>query len=232
MKVIHADSALLVLDKPAGLLSVPGRGEDKQDCLSARVQAIYADALIVHRLDMATSGLMLMARGASAQRNLSQAFASRDVVKRYCAIVSGRMPPLPENVWGVIDLPIILDWPNRPRRMIDAQAGKPSVTRWQVAGLGAGVDVPGAAQPYAAGAVETYDRSTPFTRVTLEPVTGRSHQLRVHLAAIGHPILGDNLYAPPEGQVRASRLLLHACSLGLVHPVSGRPMQFTSPVPF
>jgi len=222
VKVLHADSALLVLDKPAGLLSVPGRGEDKQDCLSARVQAIYPDALIVHRLDMATSGLMVMARGAPAQRRLSEAFASRDVTKRYCAIVSGQMTP-PPDAWGVIDLPIIVDWPNRPRRIIDMQTGKPSVTRWQVAS---------ADTESAAKATATVDRSAPFTRVMLEPVTGRSHQLRVHLAAVGHPILGDSLYAPPEDQARAGRLLLHACSLSLVHPVSGDRMRFTSMVPF
>ncbi len=223
MKVIHADSALLVLDKPAGLLSVPGRGEDKQDCLSARAQAIYPDALIVHRLDMATSGVMLMARGAQAQRSLSQAFASRDVTKRYCAIVSGQMIP-PPDAWGVIDLPIIVDWTNRPRRMVDAQTGKHSVTRWQVAGPSAESD--------ACNAVQTFDRSAPVTRVMLEPVTGRSHQLRVHLAAVGHPILGDNLYAPAEDQARSSRLLLHACSLSLAHPVHGERMQFTSAIPF
>ncbi len=223
MKVLYADSALLVLDKPAGLLSVPGRGEDKQDCLSARAQALYPDALIVHRLDMATSGLILMARGAQAQRGLSQAFASRDVTKRYCAIVSGQMTP-PPDAWGVIDLPIIVDWPNRPRRMIDAQAGKPSMTRWQVASPETGSD--------AMAATATFDRSAPFTRVILEPITGRSHQLRVHLAAVGHPILGDSLYAPPEGQARASRLLLHACSIGLAHPVRGERMQFASEIPF
>ncbi len=231
MKVLYADNALLVLDKPAGLLSVPGRGEDKQDCLSARVQAIYPDALIVHRLDMATSGLMLMARGAFAQRSLSHAFASRDVTKRYGAIVSGQMTP-PADEWGVIDLPIIVDWPNRPRRIIDVQTGKPSVTRWQIANPDAGSVAAGVTPSVGVAALVSFDCSGPFTRVMLEPITGRSHQLRVHLAAVGHSILGDPLYAPPQDQARASRLLLHACSLGLAHPVTGEWTQFTSDIPF
>ena len=139
ISVIFEDSALLVLDKPSGLLSVPGKGEGKQDCLSARVQARYPDARVVHRLDTATSGLMVMARGAQAQRILSMAFASRDVVKRYCAVVSGHLAsaePSAPNTWGVIDLPIAADWPGRPLRIVDAERGKPSVTRWRHAGAG------------------------------------------------------------------------------------------------
>ena len=207
---LYADDTLLVFDKPSSLLAVPGRGADKQDCLSARVQACYPDALIVHRLDMATSGLMVMARGAAVQRALSQAFAAREVMKRYIAVVSGRLEAPPEG-WGIIDLPIIVDWPNRPLRMVDHQIGKPSLTRWRVLG---------------------YDETGTCTRVELEPVTGRSHQLRVHLRALGHPILGDALYAPPDVQARASRLLLHAGSLGFAHPVTGEALTFESPVPF
>ena len=208
--VIYADDALLVVDKPGGLLAVPGRGADKQDCLSARVQARYPDALIVHRLDMATSGLMVMARGAAAQRDLSKAFAAREVQKRYIAVVAGRMeaPPLG---WGIIDLPIIVDWPNRPLRIVDHQLGKPSLTRWRV--------------------LETNEAGT-STRVELEPITGRSHQLRVHLRELGHPILGDTLYAPPEVQAMAGRLLLHAWSLRFTHPVSGEELAFERPAPF
>ena len=215
ISVIFEDGALLVLDKPAALLSVPGKGEGKQDCLSARVQARFPDALVVHRLDMATSGLMVMARGAQSQRILSMAFASREVVKRYCAIVSGSLAsaePDAPDVWGVIDLPIAADWPNRPLRTIDAVNGKPSVTRWRLARDG-GSD---------------FDRSAPFTRLELEPLTGRSHQLRVHMAALGHPILGDMLYAPPPVQARSNRLLLHACALSLAHPLTGKPMAFIS----
>ena len=234
VEVVYEDHALLVLNKPSGLLSVPGRGDDKQDCLSARAQARYADALVVHRLDMATSGLMLMARGHAAQRTLSDAFASRNVHKRYVAVVAGELLQIDAtaeampNGWAVIDLPIALDWPNRPRRIIDAERGKPSVTRWRVTCGAMGV----AGEPLPAEALIPFDRSAPFTRLELAPVTGRSHQLRVHLAALGHPILGDMLYAPPPLQARASRLLLHASVLVLAHPVTGQPMRFDSKVPF
>jgi len=207
---LYADATLLVFDKPSGLLAVPGRGADKQDCLAARVQARYPDALIVHRLDMATSGLMLMARGAAAQRELSKAFAAREVNKRYIAVVAGHLEAPPQG-WGMIDLPIIVDWPNRPLRIVDHQVGKPSLTRWRVLG---------------------YDATGAHTRVELEPITGRSHQLRVHLRELGHPILGDALYAPPGVQALAKRLLLHAWSLRLVHPVTGEGLVFERPAPF
>lgn len=205
----YADDTLLVLDKPSGLLAVPGRGADKQDCLSARVQAHFPDALIVHRLDMATSGLMVMARGPAVQRALSMAFAARAVEKRYIAVVAGRMQP-PAEAWGVIDLPILVDWPNRPLRIVDHQAGKPSVTRWRV----------------------LENDGTFSTRVELHPVTGRSHQLRVHLHALGHPILGDALYAPADIQALSARLLLHAKSLRFAHPATGEALVFESAAPF
>ena len=227
LPVIYEDAHLLVLDKPAGLLSVPGRGDDKQDCLSARVQAHFPDALIVHRLDMATSGLMLMARGPAMQRALSQAFASRQVNKRYLAVVDGAVAA-PTGPWGLIDLPIALDWPNRPLRVIDALTGKSSQTRWQLADALAEKPLANSAQADVVG----FDRNAPFTRLLLEPVTGRSHQLRVHLAATGHPILGDALYAPAPVQVRANRLLLHACLLALAHPLTGDSMTFESPAGF
>ncbi|NPC55411.1 RluA family pseudouridine synthase [Caenimonas soli] len=209
---IYADEHLLVLDKPAGLLCVPGRGADKQDCLSLRVQRAFPDALVVHRLDMATSGLWLMARGGPTQRALGDAFAARQVGKRYVAVLAGRLGrSLPADPWAMIDLPIAADWPNRPRRIIEPERGKPSQTRWRVLAYEAQADV---------------------TRVELEPLTGRSHQLRVHLQALGHPILGDTLYAPPEVQALAPRLLLHATELRFTHPVTGAPMAFTSPAPF
>lgn len=214
LSLVYEDNSLLVLNKPSGLLSVPGRGEDKQDCLSSRVQACYPDASIVHRLDMATSGLMLMARGAAAQRLLNDAFASRAVHKRYEAVVDGLLRPQEQQddgSWQEINLPIALDWPHRPLRVIDAQSGKPSQTRWQVVSL---------------------DETSGTSRLRLEPLTGRSHQLRVHLKAIGHPILGDTLYAPPSVQAKAPRLLLHATELGLIHPVSHQPMRWLSPAPF
>ncbi len=209
---LHADAALLVLDKPAGLLSVPGRGADKQDCASTRAQALWPDALIVHRLDMATSGLLLMARGTAMQRTLGMAFESRSVRKRYVALVAGHVPP-PAAGWGEIDLPLMSDWPNRPRQMVDAR-GKPSQTRWRV--LTHEHDAQGRLQ----------------TRLELEPVTGRTHQLRVHLQAIGHPILGDALYADADTQARNPRLQLHACELALTHPLTGEALHWHSPPPF
>ena len=208
--VVHADASLLVIDKPSGLLAVPGRGPDKQDCASARVQTRYADALVVHRLDMDTSGLLLMARGEAMQRVLSKAFAERRVTKRYVALVAGRLEG-PATVWGEIDLPLICDWPNRPRQRVDRRMGKPSLTRWRVL---------------------DYDAGLGATRVELEPVSGRSHQLRVHLSELGHPILGDPLYAPPAVRAMARRLLLHAAQLSLAHPADGRQLRFESAPPF
>ena len=205
--IVHADAHCIVADKPAGLLCVPGRGEDKQDCLSARVQALYPDALIVHRLDMATSGLCVVARGPEMQRRLGAAFERREVRKLYAAVVWGDPGAGP----GEIDLPVGADWPNRPKQKVDSEQGKPSLSRWTLEGAG---PVPGS------------------TRLRLEPVTGRSHQLRVHLAAIGHPILGDALYAPDHVAAAASRLLLHACRLELVHPATGEPVAWSSPAPF
>ncbi len=210
LTVLYADDALLVLEKPSGLLSVPGRGADKQDCLSLRAQWVYPDALVVHRLDMATSGLMVMARGAQAQRVLNAAFAAREVNKRYLAIVDGELA-VPATQWGVIDLPIALDWPRRPLRVIDHQNGQPSVTRWRLL---------------------AYQPTEGTSRLELEPVTGRSHQLRVHLQALGHSILGDALYACPRIQAMAPRLLLHASSIELQHPVSRTAMCFVSPSSF
>lgn len=207
--VVYADESLLVLDKPAGLLCVPGKGEDKQDCLSSRVQQHHADARVVHRLDMATSGLLLMALGATAQRTLNDAFASRQVHKRYVTVVDGLLMS-PGADWGVIDLPILLDWPHRPRRIIDPQ-GKPSCTRWRVL---------------------QHNPTEQTTRLELEPVTGRSHQLRVHLQALQHPILGDALYGTPTSVAKAGRLLLHATRLELSHPVSGQALVFSSEPPF
>lgn len=196
MRVVHADDRLVVVDKPAGLLSVPGRTEP--DCASARVQALHPDALVVHRLDQATSGLLLFARGAAAQRRLSADFAERRIAKAYVAVVAGRL-----EGEGQIDLPLAADWPNRPRQQVDLERGKPSQTRWRVLG-----------------------HEGPHTRVRLEPLTGRSHQLRVHLAALGHAILGDALYAAPDIAAASPRLLLHASELGV------SDNYFTCPAPF
>ena len=199
VQAAYEDADLLVLQKPSGLLCVPGRGPDKQDCLSARAQERWPGALIVHRLDQATSGLVLMARHIDMQRRLSHAFAERQVHKRYQAVVQGLLGPA-EQTWQEIDLPIAADWERRPLRVIDPAVGKPSLTRWRLR-----------AQDPVAGT----------THVELEPVTGRTHQLRVHLAAIGHPILGDALYADAATQAQAPRLLLHASHLAFTHPGTG-----------
>lgn len=205
VQAVHEDADILVLHKPAGLLCVPGRGPDKQDCLSARAHQRWPGALIVHRLDQATSGLVLMARHIEAQRRLGLAFEQRQVHKRYVAVVQGHMGPPDDHAWGEIDLPIAADWERRPLRVIDAAAGKPSLTRWRS---------------------ESHDESAGTTRVLLEPVTGRTHQLRVHLAAVGHAILGDALYADAATQARAPRLLLHASALALAHPTTGEALNF------
>lgn len=205
-EIVTLDDAFIVVNKPSGLLSVPGRGPDKADCLSARVQAEFPEALVVHRLDMETSGLMVFARNLDAQRALNRAFEQRLVEKYYVAIAAG----IVENDQGTINLPLICDWPNRPRQMVDHAIGKPSTTHYVVLAR-----------------AETLMR----TRVGLTPVTGRSHQLRVHMASLGHAIIGDSLYAinpPPDDQ----RLLLHATKLRFPHPVSGELVNCASDVPF
>jgi len=226
LDVIFEDAHLLVLCKPAGLLAVPGRGPGKQDCLSARAQQRWPDARVVHRLDMATSGLMLMSRGEAMQRALSLAFERHEVRKRYEAVVAGRPAQSAATAhdaategWHTINLPIAADWPNRPLRIVDPKHGKPSITRWRELAHDAGTGTTPFAPPGT-------------TRVALEPVTGRTHQLRVHMRAIGHPILGDMLYGDEASQSLAPRLLLHACELSLAHPHSGMPLAFASPAPF
>jgi len=208
---LFEDPHLLVLDKPAGLLCVPGRGPDKQDCLSARAQARWPDALIVHRLDMATSGIVLMARSLDVQRRLSLAFEQRRVHKNYEAVVSGTPPAAPQQ-WQDLHAPIAADWERRPLRVV-APEGKPSHTRWQ--------------------RLDSWlQQGQPVSRLRLEPVTGRTHQLRLHMQHLGHPMLGDALYAPPDIAAAAPRLLLHACTLALQHPITGQDMHWHSAVPF
>lgn len=201
LDLVYRDEFFLVVNKPAGLLAVPGRGADKQDCLATRVQQQFPDALIVHRLDMATSGLILFARGTEMQRLLSREFRERRIAKHYVAVVAGLLDP----AVGEIALSLIVDWPNRPRQKVDAIAGKPALTRYRVLAQHEGT-----------------------SRVELEPVTGRTHQLRVHLAAIGHPIVGDTLY----GGGAAQRMLLHACALRLAHPRSGALLALACDPPF
>jgi len=203
--VLHADETLVVVDKPAGLLAVPGKPREGQAALEnlfAQVQRRFPDAAIVHRLDMATSGLMLFARGAAMQRALSIAFEQRRVNKRYVAVVEGLLA----GASGEIDAPLAADWPVRPRQRVDAANGKPSLTRW-----------------WSLGPAQNNG-----TRLLLEPVTGRTHQLRVHLLHIGHRIVGDELYGAAPGP----RLLLHATALTLAHPQGGHALAFESPTPF
>ena len=213
LHAVYEDAHLLVLHKPSGLLSVPGRGPDKQDCLSARAQARWPDALVVHRLDQPTSGLVLMARSPEVQRQLGDAFAQRLVDKRYHAVVTGCPQAQPESLanaegWHLIDLPLITDWPNRPRQMVDFTLGKPSQTLWRLL---------------------HHDAAQNVSWLELQPLTGRSHQLRLHLASIGHPILGDALYADSATQARAPpRLLLHASHLAFTHPVDGTTCNFAA----
>ncbi len=204
LDVLFVDEALIVVDKPAGLPSVPGRPVELHDCALSRVLRQWPDALVVHRLDMPTSGVLLFARSREVQSALNRAFADRQVSKRYVAVVHGTL----ECSSGSIDLPLRIDWPNRPRQVVDPVAGKPSVTHWQRLSA---------------------ESAPALTRLDLRPVTGRSHQLRVHLQALGHPIVGDRLYGPVDD---APRLMLHASHIGLMHPVTGHALAVESPAPF
>jgi len=204
LEVIHQDHEILVVNKPAGLLSVPGKGEHLSDCLLSRVQAAFPEALLVHRLDRDTSGVMIFALTPHAQRHLGLQFEKRQVRKTYVARVWGEVA----EKKGTVDLPLIVDWPNRPRQKVDHAEGRPAVTDWRVLRREAGT-----------------------TRVRLSPHTGRSHQLRVHMREIGHPILGDPFYA--DGPARDfSRLMLHSESLRIRHPDGGMGMTFSARAAF
>ena len=204
LEIVHDDHEILLVDKPAGLLSVPGKGPELADCLLSRVQEVFPQALLVHRLDRDTSGIMVFALTPHAQRHLGLQFERRQTRKTYVARVSGRLAPKT----GTVDLPLIVDWPNRPRQKVDHETGKPAVTDWRV--------------------VRANDEES---RVRLMPRTGRSHQLRVHMLAIGHPILGDPFYA--SGTARDHpRLMLHSESLQLRHPDGGKGVRFTAKCPF
>ena len=207
LNIIQMDDDLILIDKPSGLLSVPGRGEDKQDCLISRVQQEYPEALIVHRLDMDTSGVMVLARNKAMHRELSLLFQERKTEKHYSAIVEG----IVHQPSGRIDLPLLVDWPNRPKQQVNMLMGKPAVTFFNV--LSTNID----------------DDST---LMDLRPITGRTHQLRVHMEFIGHAILGDDLYAPVESLSRSPRLLLHARQLEFKHPISNQTICCSSEIPF
>ena len=205
LPVIHADDDLLLIDKPSGLLSVPGKPAEHWDCVEHRAREAFPDSLLIHRLDLETSGIMVFARNRRAQKIVNGQFERRVVQKTYVAEVAGQVA----GADGTIDLPLIADWPNRPMQKVCFERGKPSVTHWRVLSRGAGA-----------------------TRVELHPETGRSHQIRVHLRALGHPILGDPFYAPEEVFQAAERLLLHASSLALRHPDGGAWRQWEAPCPF
>jgi len=200
---LYTDDDLIIVEKPSGLLSVPGKTEP--DCLEARIRTDYPESLTIHRLDMATSGVMVFARNANAQRHIGLQFEKRLTEKTYIARVWGHI----EQESGDINLPLITDWPNRPRQMVCHERGKPSLTNWV-----------------------TLERGNDATRLALYPKTGRSHQLRVHMLAIGHPILGDRLYADEAAFSAAPRLLLHAHKLKLRKPTGGEWAEFESPCPF
>jgi tRNA pseudouridine32 synthase / 23S rRNA pseudouridine746 synthase len=208
--IVHVDTACIVAHKPAGLPTVPGRAPGLDDCLWHRAQSQWPDARVVHRLDMATSGLVLLARGLDVQRRLSRAFEERHVEKTYVAWVHGAVGAPGEC--RRIDLPLAADWPNRPRQKVDRVGGKPALTELRIDWI----EGPPTARR---------------TRLQLHPHTGRTHQLRLHLAAIGHPIIGDALYGPVDSGA-AGRLLLHAETLALAHPATGEPMRWTVAAPF
>lgn len=191
--ILYEDEYLLIVNKPSGLLSVPGRGAEKQDCLISRVQIDYPSALIVHRLDMSTSGLMIIALGKEMERKLSILFQNRKIDKKYIAVVDGKI----KDRCGEINLPLMTDWPNRPKQKIDFESGKTSKTYYMVL---------------------SYDEKNNSSRLELTPITGRTHQLRIHLQSLNHAILGDELYADDNVIKKSERLLLHACHLSFPHP--------------
>jgi len=207
IEILYWDKDIIVANKPAGMLTVPGRGPDKQDCLISQIVKHFEDALIVHRLDMATSGIVLIARGADNHRNLSKQFQNRETDKSYVAVIYGLL----DTDSGRVDLPLICDWPNRPKQMVCFENGKPSLTHFRVLERNIEKNI---------------------SRVELTPITGRSHQLRVHMLAINHVICGDELYAQGAALEASPRLLLHAQQLQFSHPNNDKKMSFFCPASF
>jgi tRNA pseudouridine32 synthase/23S rRNA pseudouridine746 synthase len=205
LPIVYSDASIIVLDKPAGLLTVSGRGSKNQVNLAAQVQRCFADALVVHRLDRDTSGLVIMARGCESQRHLSRQFEQRLVAKRYIALVEG----CPQTAFGRIELPTRKDFERPPRHCVDHALGRAAITDWRIVA-----------------------RDAARTRLELVPHTGRSHQLRIHLTEIGHPVLGDPLYGSVETLATVDRMMLHASRLALVHPTTGEQMTWVSNCPF
>ncbi|MFC3122395.1 RluA family pseudouridine synthase [Agaribacter flavus] len=205
LEFIYRDDHIAVMNKPSGLLSVPGKAAEHRDSLQLRLMRVLPNTSIVHRLDMATSGIIVTAQNKAAHRNISKQFEHRKVNKVYYALIKGK----PKNLAGTIELPLICDWPNRPKQMVDFERGKPAKTHYEVV-----------------------EQSKTYSLVKLVPVTGRSHQLRVHMLSIGHAILGDRLYACPEGKAMAQRLCLHASFIQFRHPVSDNLLTFENPPDF
>lgn len=205
LDLIYQDSDLLLVNKPSGLLSVPGKSIMHRDCLETRLRALYPETLLVHRLDMDTSGLMIFARNKAAQRHLGLQFEKRQIHKTYVALVDGII----QDDEGMIDLPLTVDWPNRPLQKVDHQTGKPALTYWLVS-----------------------HREQNYTRVILQPKTGRSHQLRVHMKALGHTILGDRFYGNARIIKAMNRMALHAECLKLYHPTTNEQISFQAKTPF
>lgn len=206
-RLVHCTEHFLVVDKPSGLLSVPGRLVENSDSLISRVQQDFSDAFIVHRLDLDTSGLMVLARGKDALRKLNWQFERRQTAKQYTAVVYGNVAA----DRGSVDLPLICDWPKRPRQKVCFEHGKAALTHFEVI---------------------SRHRETYQSRLLLTPITGRSHQLRVHMLALGHPISGCDFYAHDEALKQSSRLLLHASRLSFADPETGAALSFESPAPF
>jgi len=206
LHILYQDAHIMVVNKPSGLLSVPGRLEEHKDSVMTRIQRDYPEAESVHRLDMATSGVIVVALTKAAERELKRQFREREPAKTYVARIWGH----PAHEKGVVDLPLICDWPNRPKQKVCFETGKWAQTDYQV--------------------IEYREDNS--ARVALKPITGRSHQLRVHMLALGHPILGDGFYAHPEAKAMAERLLLHAESLTITHPAFGNAMTFRQPADF
>ncbi|MBT0720059.1 bifunctional tRNA pseudouridine(32) synthase/23S rRNA pseudouridine(746) synthase RluA [Tatumella sp. TA1] len=205
LHILYQDEHILVVNKPSGLLSVPGRLPEHNDSVMTRIQRDFPNAQSVHRLDMATSGVMVVALTKDAERELKRQFREREPSKTYIAQVWGQL--VPDE--GLVDLPLICDWPNRPKQKVCFETGKAAQTEWEVLA-----------------------RDALSCRVQLKPITGRSHQLRVHMLAMGHPILGDNFYASPEAKALSPRLLLHAERLTITHPAFGNSMTFKQPAEF
>lgn len=205
LETIYQDEMLWVINKPSGVLSVPGKAPEKQDSILSRVHWQYPKAEAVHRLDLVTSGLLIIALNKRAERELRSQFRKRLVEKTYVARIWGH----PKNLKGMINLPLICDWPRRPKQMVSFSRGKEALTYY-----------------------ECLTNNQTSTLIKLAPITGRSHQLRLHLFALGHPILGDNLYGDYHTKGLAPRLLLHATELSFTHPLSKKRLSFVSPSPF